>query len=301
MLRDKHFILLLFSLCFSALFGHFHAKAYKTELNSMSEKEAFEMLQANSEAYFTMSDAAGEYEVHGENKEEHNHKDGPCGCMNLPDAGGILEPTTQTHHHHEHHHHEHAHDATEQPPDVSVSPGFALILRQLGFAELAANLLWVQMDADSHREMWHRVDFALDLIPALDPTFIEAYLLKSFFLDTYRKEHDRALDVLEKAVKHVANRIEIWQQIGVLCLNQGGRHGEKRNLPRALEAFGMMLRFSEPPEYAIRLYAVTLAALERRAEAINILEKSAADENRNELHRDLDIKMIERIKSGEKF
>ncbi|MFA6750298.1 MAG: hypothetical protein WCS82_10565, partial [Candidatus Riflebacteria bacterium] len=68
MLRDKHFILLLLSLCFSALFGHFHAKAYKTELNTRSEKEAFEMLQANSEAYFTMSDVAGEYEVHSENK-----------------------------------------------------------------------------------------------------------------------------------------------------------------------------------------------------------------------------------------
>lgn len=314
MLRDKHFILLLFSLSVSAIFGHFHAKAYKSELNITSEKEAFESLQARSEAYFTMSDAAGEYEINDEHKEEHahehEHKDGPCGCMSLPKTAEVLEPAAEdgccekAHAHgnaHEHiNAHEHKHDASETS-DVTVSPGLAIILRQLGFAELAANLLWVQMDADSHREMWHRVDFALDLIPALDPTFIEAYLLKSFFLDTYRKEHEKALDVLEKAVKHVANRIEIWQQIGVMCLNNGNRHGDKRNLPRALEAFGTMLRFSKAPEYTIRFYAITLAAMERRDEAIIILKQTSVDKSRHEAQRELDLKILERIKSGEKF
>ncbi|MDD3001355.1 MAG: hypothetical protein PHF29_06340 [Candidatus Riflebacteria bacterium] len=311
MLRDKHFILLLFSLLVSAIFGHFHAQAYKTELNITSEKEAFEKLQAKSEAYFTMSDAAGEYEIHDEHKDKHEHKheDGPCGCMSLPETSEMLEPPAQGDccgkaHDHEHGHahaHDHKHIQVSESPDVTVSPGLALLLRQLGFAELAANLLWVQMDADSHREMWHRVDFALDLIPALDPTFIEAYLLKSFFLDTYRKEHEKALDVLEKAVKYVANRIEIWQQIAVLCLNHGNRHGSKRNLPRALEAFGTMLRFSEAPEYAIRFYAITLAAMERRDEAIKILKQTSADKMRHELQRELDLKILERIKSGEKF
>lgn len=195
--------------------------------------------------------------------------------------------------------HEHGHDHASQDP--SVTPGFALLLRELGFAELAANMLWIQMDADSHRGLWHRVEVALELIPALDPTFIDAYLLRSFLLDEYMKKHDEALQILENAVKQVPNRIELWQQIGIFCLNHSGRHGPKRRLERALEAFNMMFRFYDPPPQTTRLIAVTLTAMERREEAIAILQKSADAADRPPDQQQIDREMIGRIRSGEKF
>lgn len=200
---------------------------------------------------------------------------------------------------HEAHEHAHGHDHASQDP--SITPGFVLLLRELGFAELAANLLWIQMDADSHRGLWHRVEVALELIPALDPTFIDAYLLRSFLLDEYMKKHDEALQILENAVKQVPNRIELWQQIGIFCLNHSGRHGPKRRFERALEAFNMMLRFYDPPPQTTRLIAVTLAAMERREEAIAVLQKSADAADRPPDQQQIDREMIGRIRSGEKF
>jgi len=197
------------------------------------------------------------------------------------------------------HEHEHGHEHASHDP--SVTPGFALLLRELGFAELAANLLWIQMDADSHRGLWHRVEVALELIPALDPTFIDAYLLRSFLLDEYMKKHDEALQILENAAKQVPNRIELWQQIGIFCLNHSGRHGPKRRLERALEAFNMMFRFYDPPPQTTRLIAVTLAAMERREEAIAVLQKSADAADRPPDQQQIDREMISRIRSGEKF
>lgn len=200
---------------------------------------------------------------------------------------------------HDAHEHAHSHDHASQDP--SITPGFVLLLRELGFAQLAANLLWIQMDADSHRGLWHRVEVALELIPALDPTFIDAYLLRSFLLDEYMKKHDEALQILENAVKQVPNRIELWQQIGIFCLNHSGRHGPKRRLERALEAFNMMFRFYDPPPQTTRLIAVTLTAMERREEAIAILQKSADAADRPPDQQQIDREMIGRIRSGEKF
>ena len=223
-----------------------------------------------------------------------------CTDPNCKSHGHEHMQTEHADHDHESGHdaHEHAHGTSQDP---SVTPGFALLLRELGFAELAANLLWLQMDSDSHRGLWHRVEVALELIPALDPTFIDAYLLRSFLLDEYMKKHDEALQILENAVKQVPNRIELWQQIGIFCLNHSGRHGPKRRLDRALEAFNMMFRFYDPPPQTTRLIAVTLAAMERREEAIAVLQKSADAADRPPDQLQIDREMIGRIRSGEKF
>ncbi len=216
-------------------------------------------------------------------------------------------PNCKSHEHADHDHenghdaHEHAHSHDHASQDPSITPGFVLLLRELGFAQLAANLLWIQMDADSHRGLWHRVEVALELIPALDPTFIDAYLLRSFLLDEYMKKHDEALQILENAVKQVPNRIELWQQIGIFCLNHSGRHGPKRRLEKALEAFNMMFRFYDPPPQTTRLIAVTLTAMERREEAIALLQKSADATDRPPDQRQIDREMTGRIRSGEKF
>jgi hypothetical protein len=311
------------------------ARIYRAEISKAQTNEELSQVQKHSETYFTMTDAVGEealktilanehqhhehqhHEHHAHEHHEHHahehheHQAGccdeggahvhepskPCVCKASIDATAqILNEDDAQEAHHHHHHHE-----DSEAKDPSVSPGLAILLKQLGFAELAANLLWVQMDADSHREMWHRVDFALDMIPLLDPTFIEAYLLKSFFLDVYRKQHKEALALLERAVKQVDNRIELWQQIGVLSLNHRGKHGDERNLARALEAFSIMRRFRDYPENTVRLIAVTLAAMERREEAIQIIEESMKSELKDEKQLSLDLGMIERIRAGEKF
>ncbi|HOY65755.1 MAG TPA: hypothetical protein PLP29_02640 [Candidatus Ozemobacteraceae bacterium] len=177
----------------------------------------------------------------------------------------------------------------------------ALVLRQLGFAELAANLLWIQMDADSHRGLWHRVDFALALIPALDPSFIDAYLLRAFLLDEYQGRHDEALAILEQAVKRVPGRIELWEQIGLVCFNHDGRHGPRRRLEQALEAFLHAADMPGAPSHLVRMAAVTLAAMGRREEAVRLLTMVEKEAGRPAEQRARDREMIGRIRSGEAF
>ena len=264
---------------------HDHKHHHVTGMALTNTDHDFKKPAAKVQDEKTAHQVGHEHHSIDEHQEEHEHH-------------SIDEQHAQHEHseeHEEHAHHEHA------AQDPAISPGFALLLRQLGFAELAANILWIQMDADSHRGLWHRVEVALELIPALDPTFVDAYLLRSFLLDSYQGKHDEALQILENAVKQVPYRVELWQQIGIFCLNHSGRHGSDRRLQRALEAFQQMSQFVDSPPQAPRLIAVTLAVMERRDEAIQVLQKSATDPNRESNQQSIDLQMIERIRSGEKF
>ncbi len=256
--------------------GHTHVTGFPLADPEVALKKPF------SEAH---EDETEHHHEEHEHHAGHDHHDKPA-------AHGDHE------HDHEHDHHAHQKHAT---PDPAVSPGLVMLLRQLGFAELAANLLWIQMDADSHRGLWHRVEIALEIIPALDPTFIDAYLLRSFLLDEYQKRHDEALQILENAVKQIPNRIELWQQIGLFCMNHSRRHGPVRRLPQALDAFQKMYAFPDAPPPAARLVAVTLAAMERRNEAIAFLQQVASDTERPDDQKQIDRTMINRIREGEKF
>jgi len=277
-----------------------YIEKYNIEMNAVSMTQGLELIQRRAAAYFDQenevlgpaSAAAAEHHEH-----DHHHS------MNtvLANAGDVVGKQASATHGEENEEHEHHAHNEHEAQDPAISPGFVLVLRQLGFAELAANLLWIQMDADSHRELWHRVNFALELIPALDPTFVDAYLLRSFLLDEYQGRHDEALQILEKAVQQIPNRIELWQQIGLFCLNHNGRHGPERHLERALDAFLRACDFSDPPLYLVRMAAVTLAAMERRDEAVRLLEKVASTAERPPDQQRQDRAMIKRILAGEKF
>lgn len=331
MLRNSYLWFLLLSLVLTATSRHFYIDSFRREMKTGFSGQELELIQQRAGAFFapdpdvasqTSADATehGQHMHHDhecnaacghqhesihehEGSTEHEHKQhNHCTCVKIGNDELMLQTASETHDEcEEHGHHAHHKHQGHGSQDTAISPGFVLLLRQLGFAELAANLLWIQMDADSHRGLWHRVEFALELIPALDPTFVDAYLLRSYMLDTNMKLYDEAIQVLERAVKHVPNRIELWQQIGVYCLNYKARHGQTRRLPRALEAFQHVCDFRDPPPYAIRMLAITLAAMERREEALKILEAVAASPERTADQRLSDQQVIERIKSGEKF
>ncbi|HNV72408.1 MAG TPA: hypothetical protein PKO06_22050, partial [Candidatus Ozemobacteraceae bacterium] len=80
-----------------------------------------------------------------------------------------------------------------------------------------------------------------------------------------------------------------------------GRHGPKRDPQKALAAFAQASRFEGAPGYIIRLVAVSLAALERREEAIQILEQMLKSPTRDPGQKEQDAVMLNRIRSGEKF
>jgi len=302
---SKYLLLFIVSIGLTATSRYFYVEQYRREAHADSITQGLELIQRRSGAYFDQENevlvpALASPPWHHEH--EHRHITG----IILADAEDVVEkPASATHGgenehlgHHEHHEH-HGHE--DQAPDPAVSPGFVLLLRQLGFAELAANLLWIQMDADSHRELWYRVEFALELIPALDPTFVDAYLLRSFLLDEYQGRHDEALQILENAVQQVPGRIELWQQIGLFCLNHTGRHGPKRHPERALGAFLKACDFSDAPPYLVRMAAVSLAVMEHRDEAVRLLEQIASDSKRPPDQQQLDRAMAKRIRQGEKF
>ncbi|NLI78803.1 MAG: hypothetical protein GX442_20475 [Candidatus Riflebacteria bacterium] len=197
----------------------------------------------------------------------------------------------------------HAHALADEQTETggpAISNGLILILEHLGMRELAANLLWIQMDADSHRGLWHRVEFALELIPAIDPHFVEAYLLLAYVQDM-NKQFDRSLATLRAGARNNPWRSELPIQIGVQCFNHTGRHGPGRDLPAALDAFTQACRLSDCPGYAFRLRAITLVASGRRDEAIAWLEQVKNMPDRSELDREMDRKLLDRFRKGEEW
>ncbi len=311
MFRNNYLWLFLLSLMLTVAARHFYAESYRREMKTVFSEQQLNVVRQRAEAFFQPDPELASHTAAEILEHEQNQTDHKCGdacehhhstCIKLGVNEIDLQTPSNNHISCENHaHHDHHADHKHGDQDSAISPGFVLLLRQLGFAELAANLLWIQMDADSHRGLWHRVEFALELIPALDPTFIDAYLLRAYMLDTRMKLYDEALQVLESAVKQVPNRMELWQQIGIYCLNYHSLHGQTRRLPRALEAFRLVCNFQEAPPYAIRLVAITLAAMERREEAIKILESSAASPERTDDQRRIDRLTIDRVKSNEKF
>lgn len=311
MFRNFYLWLLFLSLVLTAASRHFYIESYRREMRTVFSEQQLDIVRQGADAFFAPDPEVASQTSAEIHEQEHNQHDHKCGdecehhhssCIKL--GGNEIDLQTASNSHigcEKHAHHDHHADHGHADQNSAISPGFVLLLRQLGFAELAANLLWIQMDADSHRGLWHRVEFALELIPALDPTFIDAYLLRAYMLDTRMKLHDEAFQVLESALKQVPNRIELWQQLGIHCLNYHGLRGPTRRLSQALEAFQRVCNFQEPPPYAIRLVAITLAAMERREEAIKILESSLASPGRNDDQRRVDQLTIDRIKSAEKF
>ncbi|MFZ2957412.1 MAG: hypothetical protein WA705_11020 [Candidatus Ozemobacteraceae bacterium] len=220
----------------------------------------------------------------------------------------------------EHHHHESGHDHENEPghdtekglghdhnkeADQSnttvLSSGMIMILHQLGLAELAANLLWIQMDQDSHAENWHRVHFFLELIPKIDPHFVEAYLLRAAVLDRAFQEHDEAIAIIETGIKNNPMREDLLVQLGVYTLNFGGKHGEKRDLVKALSSFGKILQMPGHQAFIERFFAFTLAAMGRRDEAVSFLTGLQSSKDRPDRQKAFDLQAISRISSGEEF
>jgi hypothetical protein len=260
--------------------------------------------------------------------EEHSpvsdHREGAyhaiCGQAHaepLPHLGSPSQPTDQSHpldpefpQTHVHvckheqgnahgHAHEHAHGGGGS--DGTISTGMILILQHLGLNELAANLLWIQMDADSHAGLWHRVNFSLELIPVLDPHFVEAFLLRAFVLDSHEKKVDEAMALLERGIKSNPYRSELWVQFGVYALNFRQRHGPVRHLEKARQAFAQALRLPTTLPHVARFYAFTLAAMGKRSEAVGFLKAWGETTERNRYQKDRDREAIERIESGEEL
>ncbi len=307
---NKHLALFIIALLAVAFSRHCFIEQYRREAKTASTLETMEEVRNRAGAYFTIEpNGASEghhLKVHDEEPDLHfaaetGHE--RCG----EHASGTAHGGDEQHehhagheHHHDHGHHDHA-GHVHGTGDPTVSPGFVILLRQLGFAELAANLLWIQMDADSHAGLWHRVTYALELIPVLDPTFIDAFLLRAYLLDEFENRHAEAVELIEEALKHNPHRMELWQQIGIYCLNHGGRHGPTRDLPKALNAFYQASNFVDAPHYMIRMAAATLAAMERRDEAVQLLRQVMSIPGRPDDQLQIDRLMINRILSGEKF
>ena len=188
-----------------------------------------------------------------------------------------------------------------EPAPPAVSAGLILILHNLGLGELAANLLWIQMDSDSHAGLWHRVNFYLELIPKIDPHFVEAFLLRANLLDQGFRDVAKAMDLLETGIRSNPFHSELYVQLGVYALNYHNLHGPKRDLKKALEAFSKALAFPETPAHICRLYALTMAATGKRDEAVGFLKKVKEIPGRGAFDLSQDNLVIQRIESGEQF
>lgn len=240
--------------------------------------------------------------------DQHHHDPSP--------PGGKREPSLPAdHQHHEgdtassclvcgsaHDHHGHDKPPSGEEEDPVVSTGMVLILRQLGLAELAANLLWLQMDTDSHAGLWHRVEFYLALIPQIDPHFTEAYLLQAHIYGRVKKEHATAMKALETGLANNPESYDLLLEMAVTCLNVDHKHGPERRLAKAHQTFLRLTSlYPDCPGFIHRMLAITLAAQEKRQEAIALLSGLSADPQRTERDLAHDQWVISRIQNGEQF
>ncbi|MFC1745474.1 tetratricopeptide repeat protein [Candidatus Riflebacteria bacterium] len=206
-------------------------------------------------------------------------------------------------HEHEYHHkdkHKHKHEHKHLSQTSPVSGGLVLLLQHLELNQVLANLLWVQMDIDSHRQYQHRVDFYLELIQSIDPHFVEAVLIRAFICDG-RGQHREARKLLKQGIRDNPFRHEIPMQLGIMYFNKMKQHGSGRNFIKALQYFSHTLNIGGHPPYVERFYAYTLTAMEKRQKAVKFLKAVLKDPTRPDKQKELDKKAILRIATGEEF
>lgn len=203
-------------------------------------------------------------------------------------------------HNHDHEHeHDHDHDSFDyKEEDAMISDGLILVLQHLGLQQLAANLLWIQMDMDSHAGLMHRVRFALDLIPAIDPHFVDAYLLLAYVYAKEMNDNVKSRETLLWGLQHNPTSKDLLIQLGFQSLSHLKRYGEERYPEEALEAFNKVIVQGDYPPYVERLKARALVLAGRKEEALDFLKQLISSPLREKSQIDLDEILITKISEG---
>ena len=140
--------------------------------------------------------------------------------------------------------------------EAPVVAGLVGIAAATGLRDLAAVALYLLSDNAEHEGDWELCDICLRAIPLVDPHFVDAYLLRAYFLR--KSDPDEAEGILLRGAKWNPDDWELWNDLAWLHLRPV--KGRKPNPKRALQFLGSAVAVKHP-YHVLRMYAYVLAHL----------------------------------------
>ena len=149
-----------------------------------------------------------------------------------------------------------------------VIAGLVGIAAATGLRDLAAVTLYLVSDDAEHKGDWDLCDICLRSIPFVDPHFVDAYLLRAYFLR--KSAPDEAEKILLRGVKWNPDDWELWNDLAWLHLRP--LKNRKPNPKRALQFLGSAVSVKHP-YHVQRMYAYVLAHLGEKKVAEEVFAK----------------------------
>ena len=180
--------------------------------------------------------------------------------------------------------------AAEEAPVVA---GLVGIAAATGLRDLAAVALYLLSDDAEHKGDWELCDICLRAIPLVDPHFVDAYLLRAYFLR--KSDPDEAERILLRGVKWNPNDWELWNDLAWLHLRSV--KGRKPNPKKALQFLGSAVSVKHP-YHVLRMYAYVLAHLGEKKVAEEVYQKMLKKPGLSEGDRRLAKRGLEDLQRG---
>ncbi len=128
-------------------------------------------------------------------------------------------------------------------------------------------LLYVHHEIDNPRKSYRALPAIYEATTELDPKFLEAYLYGAWFLTMLRRDHDGAIRLLEKGTRHLPDRWELWNEIGMVHML--GR----KDRASALRALEHAARSPNCPPFVMRYVSFVAKGTEHDLDVLGILEE----------------------------
>ena len=172
--------------------------------------------------------------------------------------------------------------------------GKYLRIASLGFRELAADLLWLQViqvmgQRKLSKDDGHWLYLAVDRITTLDPKFVRAYEAGSLALCTLVVLPEESNRLLEKGMHHNPQE---WRLPFLLAINL---YFEMRDDKQAAEAMAKAASLPGAPDGLARLAAKLFVSAKSPQQAVDFLAKVYADTTDQHIKRLLEIRLKESI------
>ena len=172
--------------------------------------------------------------------------------------------------------------------------GKYLRIASLGFRELAADLLWLQViqvmgQRKLSKDDGHWLYLAVDRITTLDPNFVRAYEAGSLALCTLVVLPEESNRLLEKGMHHNPQE---WRLPFLLAINL---YFEIRDDKQAAEAMAKAASLPGAPDGLARLAAKLFVSAKSPQQAVDFLAKVYADTTDQHIKPLLEIRLKESI------
>lgn len=147
-------------------------------------------------------------------------------------------------------------------PRGPIMAGLVGLAAAIGLQEVAALFLYLRSDLAEHERDWAMFDLCLEVIPWIDPHFVDAYTIRAVYF--MGSDPDRSRQILLEGVRANPGDWELWTDLAMLELRPP--EGRAPDLAQVLRYLQGAVQ-GKHPHFVRRLFAAVLAGAGLRAEA----------------------------------